>query len=235
MGSKNKIAKEILPIILSRRNPNQFYIEPFCGGCNIIDKVENHRIANDIDPYLIALCKYLQEEIPFNPPHISENYYKTIRDNKTLYPKWLIGYVGYNLTFGSKFFGGYRRDIAKDYSQNNEYTQNRRAKENILKQQPNLQNINFYCMDYTDLIIPHNSIIYCDPPYKDTTKYKNEFDHYKFYKWCMIMYEIGHTIFISEYDMPEKFTCIWQKEVSSDLKVHGKDRKKIERLYTLKY
>lgn len=32
MGSKNRIAKEILPIILRDRKPNQWYVEPFVGG-----------------------------------------------------------------------------------------------------------------------------------------------------------------------------------------------------------
>ena len=32
MGSKTKISKEILPIILKDRKENQYYIEPFVGG-----------------------------------------------------------------------------------------------------------------------------------------------------------------------------------------------------------
>ena len=39
MGSKNKIAKDILSIILKYRTPEQYYVEPFVGGCNTIDKV----------------------------------------------------------------------------------------------------------------------------------------------------------------------------------------------------
>ena len=31
-GSKNKIAKHILPIILKNRTPDQYYVEPFMGG-----------------------------------------------------------------------------------------------------------------------------------------------------------------------------------------------------------
>lgn len=40
MGSKWRIAKHILPIILEGRNDGQYYVEPFCGGCNMIDKVQ---------------------------------------------------------------------------------------------------------------------------------------------------------------------------------------------------
>ena len=37
LGSKNKIAKHLLPIILKDRKPEQYYVEPFMGGGNMID------------------------------------------------------------------------------------------------------------------------------------------------------------------------------------------------------
>ena len=53
MGSKNRIAKEILPIILKDRVKGQWYVEPFVGGCNMIDKVgngnDNKRLAVYLD------------------------------------------------------------------------------------------------------------------------------------------------------------------------------------------
>jgi DNA adenine methylase len=58
MGSKNRHANELLPIILSNAIYSQTYIEPFCGGCNMIDKVPlKNRIANDSHYYLICLFK----------------------------------------------------------------------------------------------------------------------------------------------------------------------------------
>jgi len=60
MGSKNRLAKDLLPIITADLKPNQWYVEPFVGGCNMIDKV-NHslKIGSDINKYLIALLKYV--------------------------------------------------------------------------------------------------------------------------------------------------------------------------------
>jgi len=52
MGSKNRIAKEILPIMLKERN-QRTWVEPFVGGANLIDKVDGKRIGADINPYLI--------------------------------------------------------------------------------------------------------------------------------------------------------------------------------------
>ena len=54
MGSKNRHANELLPIILKNRKRGQWYVEPFCGGCNIIDKASGQRIANDLHFYLIS-------------------------------------------------------------------------------------------------------------------------------------------------------------------------------------
>jgi hypothetical protein len=36
MGSKNRIAKHILPIMIAERKPNQLWVEPFVGGANMI-------------------------------------------------------------------------------------------------------------------------------------------------------------------------------------------------------
>jgi len=61
-------------------------------------------------------------------------------------------------------------------------------------------------LSYDQVQIDPNSTIYCDPPYKDTASYKSEFDHDKFYEWCLQQ----KNVYISEYQMPEEdFKCIW--------------------------
>lgn len=61
MGSKNRIAKDILPIILKDRKPEQWYVEPMVGGGNLIDKVEGLRIGADANPYVIEALKYIRD------------------------------------------------------------------------------------------------------------------------------------------------------------------------------
>ena len=61
MGSKSRIAKYIVPIIQRRmENYNiKTFIDCFCGGCNIIDKVKcNKKIASDNNEFLIELFKH---------------------------------------------------------------------------------------------------------------------------------------------------------------------------------
>ena len=44
MGSKARHAKELLPIILANRIEGQWYVEPFVGGANMIDKIKCDKI-----------------------------------------------------------------------------------------------------------------------------------------------------------------------------------------------
>ena len=50
VGSKNRLAKELVPIIQSHiTNETKGYIEPFVGGANMIDKIEcNNKFGCDI-------------------------------------------------------------------------------------------------------------------------------------------------------------------------------------------
>jgi len=49
MGSKSKISVELKAIFdLNRTSLNQYYVEPFCGGCNMIDKIKGNRIAAEL-------------------------------------------------------------------------------------------------------------------------------------------------------------------------------------------
>jgi len=228
MGSKARIAKYILPIMLRDRTPDQWWVEPFVGGANIIDKVYGNRIGNDSNRYLIALLKEMQIQIPFNPPHIGEDEYKAIQKNKHSYPDWLVGYVGFNLSFAAKFFGGYCRDGAGVRNYENE------ARKNLCAQQIHLVGVNFVCGDYHNLHIPENSVIYCDPPYENTTKYVGSFNHTEFWNWCRIKASEGHTVFVSEYNAPEDFECVWQKEMCSSLTKDTGSKKAIEKLFRCK-
>lgn len=236
MGSKARHAKELLPIILKNRKPDQWYVEPFVGGCNMIDKVDGLRIGSDFNEYLAKMWMSISEG--WLPKKIvTELDYAEVRNNKDA-NKALTGYVGFAMSFGGKWFGGYRRNIAgtKDdvsLKSFNEQEQSRKSYESIVKQQPRLLGCEFKHCSYDSLYIPPNSIIYCDPPYKDTTRYKDKFDHQPFYDWCRMKTRQGHSVFVSEYSMPEDFICVWSKEVNSSLTKDTGSKKGVEKLFTL--
>lgn len=47
LGGKTRIAKEllpiVLPIVLADRKEGQYFVEPFCGGCNVTAKVSEEQ------------------------------------------------------------------------------------------------------------------------------------------------------------------------------------------------
>lgn len=225
MGSKRRIAKEILPIILKDREEGQWYVEPFCGGCNTIDKVIGNRLANDIHTPLIALYKALQEG--FAPPEtVTEEEYNQAKKLEDTNP--LKGFIGFNVTFGSKWFGGYARPRKNGYDRDAIC-----GKIELERQRSLLQEVRFTNHSYQQLTLPDNSLIYCDPPYRNSTGYKDKFNHEEFYDWCRAKRAEGHTIFISEYTLPEDFICVWQREQTTALAGRQKSLKAVEKLFTL--
>lgn len=235
MGSKNRHSKELLPIILNNRQQHQWYVEPFVGGANMIDKVVGLRIGSDSNKYLIALLKAVQSNI--NLPHyISEDEYRLVKNNKDNYPDWYVGFVGFCCSFGGKWFGGFARNVKKNNLNADILNMTSRnycaeSKRNLDKQSEKLKDIIFKCEDYMDLDIPENSIIYCDPPYEGTTKYKDYFNHENFWEWCRIM-SIDNNVFISEYNAPKDFRCIWSKKTLSNFSLQNDiDKNRIEKLF----
>ena len=102
---------------------------------------------------------------------------------------------------------------------------------NILKQSTKISDVVFKCSSYDALDIPANSIIYCDPPYNGTTKYKDSFDSDAFWQWCRDKAKEGHTVYVSEYNAPEDFKCIWEKQINSNL--GGTSKTATEKLFTI--
>ena len=239
MGSKNRIAKHILPIILKDRKENQYYVEPFVGGANMIDKVDGNRIGADFNEYLVAMWQELQKGwIP--PDFLSEEDWRDLKEQMdSKYPKHLIAFVRLGGSFGADWNGGYARNVRKDFPNAellNSTTKSycRQSKNNIMKQLPKLQDVKIIHSSYDELEIPDNSIIYCDPPYEGTTSYKDKFDHNKFWEWCRDKHKEGHTVFISEYNAPDDFICMWQQEVATTLNNQSNKILAIEKLFKYK-
>ena len=141
MGSKNRLAKCLVPIIQSYiTEDTRGYLEPFVGGANMIDKIQcNNKIGCDIHKELIALLNYAKNNYDNLPKIISEDTYKEVKNNKQDYDDWFVGLVGFCATFGAKYFGGYAR--AKSDKFNGQKTV--QAINNLKKQAPNLKDINF--------------------------------------------------------------------------------------------
>lgn len=71
------------------------------------------------------------------------------------------------------------------------------------------ENITTYGSQYDEVDIPKGAVIYCDPPYSGTKcgRY-NGFDSDRFHEWAREQ----DNIFISEYQMPDDFICLQDKQ-----------------------
>mgnify|MGYP003542853072 FL=1 len=229
MGSKARHAKEILPIILADRQPGQWYVEPFVGGANVIDKVDGNRIGADYNPWVACLWQAVADGwVP--PDVVTEGKYDEARGARNV--DALTAFIGFGCSYSGKWFGGYARG---DDAKGNPRNYCAESKRNILKQAASLQGVKFHHSSYDNLAIPDQSIIYCDPPYAGTTGYATgAFDHGKFWQWCRDGVRDGHKVFVSEYTAPDDWVSVWEKRVNNTLTKDTGSKKGIERLFVLR-
>lgn len=236
VGSKNRISKQIAPIIQSyidgMGDKCNGYWEPFVGGANMIDKIKcTYKYGTDCHKYLIALLRHVQQTVDDLPNTITEDEYKAVNTNPDNYPDWYVGLVGFCASYNGKWFGGYANGVNTKIGAIRNYTDE--AIRNLKKQAPNLKGIEFYCSNYLDQSAD-GMVIYCDPPYRDTTKYATgNFDYDRFYAWCREM-AMTNIVLVSEYWMPENgFECIWSGELKCTLDKSSRSNK-VEKLYLCK-
>ena len=210
MGSKNRIAKYLLPIILAEceKHGIKKWVEPFVGGANMIDKVPDNfeRIGYDLNDHVIHALIDIRDNAGRLPDSVSEEKYKSY---KGLPPQSITSWVRIACAYG----GIFESKLAADKTGLRNYAQE--AKRNALKQSPKIQSVQFICDSYENLLF-ENTLIYCDPPYQGTSGYKTgAFDHDKFFNWCREQSK-NNVVFVSEYNAPDDFECVWQGEIKTN-------------------
>jgi len=217
MGSKNRIAKYILPIMLAEAEKNNItnWVEPFVGGANMIDKVPESytRIGYDLNEHTVAAMLGIRDFVDQFPTIITEDYYKSLKGSE-VHP--ISSWVRFACSLGGGFGNGYARDKT-----NRNYAEE--GKRNALKQSPKIQSVEFICASYSNVKVK-NALIYCDPPYQGTTGYKTGvFNHEEFFQWCRDMKSKGNIIFVSEYNAPDDFEVVWQGKIKTNFSSQRKE------------
>lgn len=204
----------------AERGKDMTWVEPFMGSGKVLFNVKGPRIGNDVNHELIALFKAVQNGYEL-PSEVSEEQYNHMKQNQELYPDHLKGFVSFACSFGGKQWGVYARN-------KNERNYADIGKRAIMKNKHKMKGVSLYSGDYKKLTIPPNSLIYCDPPYINTTGYGFEFDHDEFYDWCRQKVDEDHLVFVSEYEAPKDFECVWSKKAFVSLernKINHKEEK----------
>ena len=235
-GGKHRTSKLIAEYLNSQLQDQQPFVDLFCGSCNIISKINplRKRIANDKHFYLVEMWTAFLNGKPF-PTKITKEDYAHIKLNKEDDPA-LTGFVGFGMSFGGKWFGGFTGEVSKN---GQDYL--KCAVSGTEVKLKGLRGVDFFNRDYYNVPIPDGAVVYCDIPYRGTTAYcKSEvgaFDHEAFYNWAKDMIGIGHKVFISEYaeNVPEDAVVVWSKESgTTNAAWQGSAKKTVEVLFTYK-
>ena len=81
--------------------------------------------------------------------------------------------------------------------------------------------------------IPSNSVVFCDPPYKDSeVKYNTtKFNHEEFYEWCLEKAKYND-VYVTEYNIEHPhFQLLGEKGRQISLNAQGNKGIKAEKLY----
>ena len=214
MGSKNRIAKYILPIMVNSADEKEIetWVEPMVGGGNMIDKVPCRfkRIGIDYNAHTIEALIAIRDLVNKLPDNITKDEYEHIKGSD---PEPINSWMRFVSSFGGKFDNGFARQ-GNPLKYRSEPIQE--GLRNAQKQSPKLKGVKLINGSYDEYSNFQNCLIYCDPPYQGTSSYKTGiFDHFKFWDWCREMSKTN-LVFISEYSAPIDFVCIWSGEVKTN-------------------
>lgn len=239
LGSKAKFVKQLVPILMEHVNSDTLFVDAFCGGANVISEIpHNKKVGVELNKYVTELWRHLQKHgmdgIPYD---LSKEEYNLIKSDYInggySYPDWLIGYVGPCCSYGSAWFNSYANFNAKK-NENHIHEAYNGLKKHIERFRF-LEDTQFVNMSYKDFEYPENCVIYCDPPYADKKRYESDFNNAEFWEWARMMSKRPNTyLYVSEYEAPYDFKCIWSKYKSDGLgtTAEGKSQKLVcEKLF----
>ena len=213
VGGKQLIGKEISELIVKVISPKKVkgYIEPFIGGLGVFQHMCQNPfkviIGSDVQEDLIMLWKEIQSNTFTVPRKVSESLFNKLKSSKE--HSALRAFIGFGMSFGGDFFAGYIQKYSGTSGRNfyKELLNFYKKISPILKK----ETIKFLNKSYEYFSKKSGYVIYCDPPYSNTTGYKTgSFDNEKFWNTMRKMSKNNY-VFISEENAPNDFVSIWSK------------------------
>ena len=231
LGGKTQLGREISEVLKKHAPPGKYskFIEPFCGSLGVtVHMVGDYNVyVSDYHKDLILLWKAIKAGAFKYPRSISKKTYYKYKNSET--PSAMRAFVGFGCSFGGKWFGGYAEDYNnKKYTICSETIRSIKKLEHVIKKIKNIKHCNYEKWSNPEL---KRYLIYCDPPYKNTTGYSiRGFDNDKF--WNIVRKWSKHNIVIvSGYTAPKDFKCIWRKKRNSLIQTKNYNIQKIEKLF----
>ncbi len=217
-GGKARQAKAIGAYLRTVDRP--CYLEPFVGAGWVLAEVASHFptvIAGDIHQDLILMHRALQNGwVP--PTLISEDDWGTARYAE---PSPHRGYVGYQCSWGGKWFRGYARNGYASLYGN--YAN--RGIAGTLRVANACKAASYAWADYRAFRPNHNWIVYCDPPYLGTEPISHRrFDTPAFWRLMDAWSDLGATVLVSEQQAPDGWQPVLTQDRQTTLGVYNDKR-----------
>ena len=225
LGGKATIARDLAGIINTNARERSYW-EPFVGACNVIARVHaRKRYASDLHAELIAMWQALQNGwIP--PSTVTQEEYYAAKAGPCA-PE-LRAFIGFGCSLGGKWWGSYARAEGRNWA--DEGARSSLAK--IAK----LRDVEFFHADYRDGPPERDMVIYCDPPYVNTSGYSvGKLDTPAFWSTVRDWSSAGHIVLVSECQAPDDFIIVWQKaKMTGERAGGGKKRTRFEKMFAHK-
>lgn len=251
LGSKNRIAKHIVPILqnIIDKNNYEYYVEPFVGGGNVIDKInclikcgfdinenliELHRamqnFKNDFDyDFFYNLCDELNKQENKEQNKKQWLHYKNSKEISVI-----KAFYGFIASYNGRYFDSFvltnngRNYIRERFNNLVEQSKSKLYRKIIF------QGCNYKWLLNGSYLLNEPALWYCDIPYHNTKDYGVNFNFDEFEQWCEKIKTKDNTIILSEIrDLDSnKWKLIWSENHTYS---HGGVKKKVkEKLYEYK-
>lgn len=186
------------------------------------------KIGTDLDRHIVSYLECIRDGwLP--PVDVTEEEYKFYKIYEPITRECYAtkAAVGYGCSFGGKFFDGFARDRRA------KLTFAQRVYQASIEQAPRLKDTTFKTQSYMEGLPEGVNVIYCDPPYRNTTNCgaKKPFDSDAFWNWCWAVALRGITVLVTEFSAPPFAMEIWSREKFTDLRRNDGNKVMTERLF----
>jgi DNA adenine methylase len=230
VGGKSKGAEHIIDILNQRKYNGMHYMEPFVGYGHILRRVKNKMsyTASDSNELLISLLQGIQSGVKYHKMHVTKECYDKLK-KKSNDKSFRRALAGFAYSYNGKLWGGYTFSSATREN----YPLERKKYYDVLGSNETFKGTKISCVDYSITLKPKNKLIYCDPPYQNTTGYGNPFDHVKFWN-TMRKWSKSNIVYVSEYNAPPDFKCVAKLKKHNSLNGKGAGKVVYEKLFTMR-
>ena len=222
VGGKGRICKDIYKAIKKevKNKPVRGYIEPFCGGLSVIVKFTEYEcFAYDYNEDLIYLWEQFKLGNVNKMPEITRDYFTKLKesDELSIDKSFAMLFCTFNCFYRRNFVENHHVITERLYHQ---------ERFNRIKKNIDFSKLNFKCQHYIDTthqVLQGGFIIYCDPPYKNTTQQYStidDFDSELFWKTVLLWKYLGNYVFVSELTCPIKHEVLFEKVLQVSVSSH---------------